>query len=159
MKSAHHGDHAYSLPEVMITVLLVAAMVISLYAGFTSGFAVIQLARENLRATQILMQRMETIRLYRWGDQLLDTTNYLKPTFVELYDPSGKVTNSAGARYTGKVDLSIPPNLPAAYQTNMRAITVTVYWTNYSGTNKILRARQMQTYAAKHGMQNYIFGR
>ena len=66
---------AYSLVEVIVAVLVLALMLISLYGGFSSGFAVVKLARENLRATQIMMQKMETIRLLKWS-QFLDTNNF-----------------------------------------------------------------------------------
>ena len=47
--------------EVLVAVSLVGIMFVSLYSGISSGFAVVQLARENLRATQILQEKMETI--------------------------------------------------------------------------------------------------
>ena len=151
------GTTAFTLAEVLIAVLIVAIMGISLYAGFTAGFSVVKLSRENLRATQIMMQRMETIRLYTWS-QLNNTNSYLKPTFVELYDPLGQTNQTSGAIYVGQVDLSMPGTLPPAYQTNMRAVTVSIYWTNYNGTKEIVRSRQAQTYVARYGMQNYIYG-
>jgi len=40
----------------------------------------------------------------------------------------------------------------------MRAITVTIYWTNYlRSTNAMVRTRQMQTFVARNGMQNYVY--
>ena len=42
----------------------------------------------------------------------------------------------------------------------MRAITVTLYWTNYSkkpNQTQVVRSRQMQTYVARYGMQNYLY--
>ena len=68
-------ETAYTIPEVMVAVLVVAIMMICLYGGFSSSFTMTKIAREDLRATQILMQRMETIRLYTWT-QLLNT-NYV----------------------------------------------------------------------------------
>ena len=44
----------------------------SLYGAFTAGFFVIQSTRENLRATQIMVQKMEAIRLLTWS-QVGDT--------------------------------------------------------------------------------------
>ena len=49
-------------------------------------------------------------------------------------------------------------DLPEAYRTNMRTITVTVYWTNYNGAKAIVHRREMQTRVARNGMQNYIWG-
>src|SRR5437870_2411713 len=58
----------HTLVEVMVSLAVLGFMVISLYAGFSSGFAVVRVARENLRATQILAERMEVIRLIKWDD-------------------------------------------------------------------------------------------
>src|SRR5437016_14301396 len=122
---------AYTLVEVIVSVLVLALMLISLYGGFSSGFAVVKLARENLRATQIMMQKMETVRLLKWS-QLLDTNNFLQPAFKDYYDPSGTNANAFGAIYQGFVSTNAPTGITAAdYSNNMRTITVTIYWTNY----------------------------
>jgi len=144
---------AHSLPEAVIAVLILGTMLVSLYAGFTSGFAVVQLARENLRATQIMLQRMESVRLYTWS-QLQD-----QPTFVEYFDPFGQTNQGRGVVYSGSVILSQPVNLPAAYSSDVRAVTVSLYWTNYNGDTKIVRGRQLQTLVARHGIQNYNLGK
>jgi type II secretory pathway pseudopilin PulG len=143
------GTAAFTIVEVVVAVLLVGMLSLSLYAGFSQGFTTIQTARENLRATQILLKRMETIRLYTWT-QVLDTNNYLFPTFTEYYDEAA----SSGTVFAGTVQATIP-DMATAYQTNMRTITVTVTWTN-SGT--LVRTREMQTRVARYGMQNYIYG-
>jgi Tfp pilus assembly protein PilV len=149
---------AHSLPEAIIAVLIVGTMLVSLYAGFTSGFSVVQLARENLRATQITLQHMESVRLYTWS-QLLDTNTYLKPTFVEYFDPFGETNQGKGVVYSGSVALSQPSDFPAAYSNDVRLVTVSVYWTNYNGETEIVRRRQLQTLVARHGVHNYIPGR
>jgi len=131
----------------------------SLYGAFSAGFCVIQSTRENLRATQILVQKMEAVRLFTWS-QVADTTNYLKATFTEPYDPLGITNNCGGAQYTGYVTASLPAagELPEAYRANMRTITVSLYWTNYNGAKAIVHQREMQTRVARNGMQNYIWG-
>jgi len=139
----------------MVAVGVIGIAGLALYAGFSIGFSIVTMARENLRATQILVQRTETIRLYKWT-QLTNTTDYLKPTFTELYDPLGKTNQTSGAVYVGTVSVTIPNDLPDAYRDNMRTITVTVYWTNHIGGKTIPRSRQMQTYAARFGMQPYV---
>ena len=154
---ARCGALAYTVAEVMIAVFIVAIVGLSLYAGFTAGFGAVRLSRENLRATQVMVRRMETIRLYAWS-QATNTTSYVQPTFYELYDPLGATNNSVGMVYAGQLSESIPTNVPSAYRTNMRALTVTVYWTNQIGNNQVVRSRQMQTFVARYGMQNYIFG-
>lgn len=150
-------ETAYTIPEVMVAVLVVAIMMICLYGGFSSSFTMTKIARENLRATQILMQRMETIRLYTWT-QLLNT-NYVQPKFSEVYDPLS-VPNASGVKYVGTMAVAVPTTLPTGYTANVRQVTVTVFWTNsFSRSNTIVHSRQMQTYCAQNGMQNYILGK
>ena len=148
-------ERAAMLVEMMVAVSLMGIVFVGLYAGLASGFAVTKLTRENLRATQILVQRMETIRLYRWS-QLLSTSPapiYVPEGFIEYYDPAGLSSDSRGVVYTGRITKGIPTNLPAMYQNNMRLITVELTWT----TGNVLRRRELETYVARSGMQNYVF--
>ena len=155
-KNRHPRCAAYTLVEVMIAIFVMAIMTISLYGGFSAGFAIVNLARENLRATQIMVQKTEDLRLYNWT-QITNST-FLKPSFVDWYNPSGTNTKTAGAVYQGNVSVSAVAGIPAAYANNMRAITISLFWTNYihGSTNKIVRSRQMRTYVARYGMQNFV---
>jgi len=54
---------AYSFIELLVAMAVLGVMFVSLYSGFSAGFAIIELARENLRATQILQEKMETTSL------------------------------------------------------------------------------------------------
>ncbi len=149
---------AYSIAEVIVAVFVLGTLTISLFGAFSSGLMLVRLERENLRATQILVQKMETVRLLTWSQ--LSDTNLATRSFIDHYDPTGITTNSGGATYRGLVSTNLPSGVPADYVNNMRAVTVTIYWTNYlngSTTNPIVRSRQMQTYVAHYGMQNYVF--
>jgi type II secretory pathway pseudopilin PulG len=156
---ANFCERAYTLVEVMVAGTILGLVAMSLYGAFSAGFCVIQSTRENLRATQIMVQKMEAVRLFTWS-QVNDSTNYLKPVFTEPYDPLGMTNNCSGAQYTGYVSASIPAagDLPEAYRTNMRTITVSLYWTNFNGKKPVVHAREMQTRVARNGMQNYIWG-
>ena len=147
----------YTLIEVMVAVGLMGLVTVSLYAGFSFGFGVIQSTRDNLRATQILVRRAEAIRLYTWS-QVMNTNNYLVPSFVEYYDPSGGGSNALGTAYHGQIRSEIPGELPEAYRTNTRTITVTLQWTNSIGGRPRLTSKSIQTRVARYGMQNYIYG-
>jgi len=149
---------AYTLAEVMIAVFFISIMMVSLYAGFWSGFAIAKMSRENLRATQILIQKLEAVRIYNWS-QINNQTNYTKTSFVDYYNPAGTNNGTYGVLYKGICSVTVPTNLPAAYNSKMREITLTVYWTNYlrASTNVIVRSREMKTYFARYGMQDYIY--
>lgn len=144
---------AFTLAEVLVAVLVLAIIATAFYAALSSGFAVVQSSREDLRATQILMQRLEAVRLCRW-DQLTNST------FQEQYDPFNTTNGSAGTVYTGKVSLSAPTNVPSAceYFPNVRLVTVSVAWTNNPASKPLAHSREMQTLVARYGLQNYIYG-
>jgi hypothetical protein len=150
---------ASTLIEVLVAGVLLIVVAASLYGTFSSGFYLIQSTRENLRATQILVQKTEAIRLFTWS-QINDTNQYLKPSFIESYDPLSATNGTAGVQYVGFVSARVPASgdLPEAYRTNMRTITVSLYWTNYNGASRIEHKRVMQTRVGRNGMQNYIWG-
>ena len=86
----------FSLVEAMVGIGLVGIVFVSLYAGISSGITIIQSARENLRATQIIVERMETVRLCSW-EQITSGTN-LPISFIEYYYPKG-LGNKQGIPY------------------------------------------------------------
>lgn len=140
---------AYTLAEVMVAVGIGVALFVTLYLGFAASFAVIQNARENLRATQILMQRMETLRLYTW-DQLNDA-NYVRPVFTEHFAP-------LGVTYHGRVEVRTPTQLGTpSYLNHLRTVQVSITWTN-AGRSPTVCTREMTTQVARFGLQNYVFG-
>lgn len=142
-------NKAFSLIEAMVGMAIIGIVFVSLYAGISTGVAIIQLARENLRATQIIVERMETIRLCSW-EQITSGTN-LPASFIEYYYPKG-IVNKQGITYYGTLTIT-NANTGTSYNDNLRLIIINLYWTN--GT--VPRMRQMQTLVAKDGMQNYIF--
>ena len=149
---------AFSLPEVVVAAAVLGMLSVSLLATFSTGLSIVRAGRENMRATQILLQKMETLRLFTWSQGTNATI--AAPNFTDWYDPTGTNTQSGGVTYQGFFSNSAAPSsIPAAYRDNMRAATVTLYWTNYpSGTNgPVVHSRQFQTYVARYGMQNYVF--
>lgn len=139
---------AYSLIEVMVGVAIISIGFASLYLGISQGFAVIQLARENLRATQILQEKMETIRLFTWT-QLTNapaSTNFTT-TFYPLA-PAG----SQGIVYTGTRTITNAP-VSESYAGDLRMVIVQLNWLS----GNIPRQREMRTFVSQYGLHNYIF--
>jgi hypothetical protein len=154
-KPGVHAALAYSLIDVMMGVALLGTMMVSLYGGIASGFALTQLARENLRGTQIMLERMEGIRLYNWNQ--ITVSNMVPTNFTSYYYPLAASNNSQGITYWGtlNIDRVASTNLSPAvgYSDSMRAIRVMLVWTN-GGYQRI---RTMSTLVAKNGIQNYVF--
>lgn len=139
---------AFSLMEAMVGMGLLGTVVGALLSGFTTGFFHMQMARENLRATQIMLEKMETLRLYSW--QQINSNGFIKPTFTEYYDP--KATNSQGAAYTGTLTIS-PAAVGSSYSNDMKLVTVSINWK----TGNIKRTRAFNSYVSKYGLQDYVY--
>src|SRR5688572_18409438 len=116
---------AYSFIELLVAMAVLGVMFVSLYSGFSAGFAIIELARENLRATQILQEKMETIRLYTW-DQI-NTGGFIPTNFTEKFYAVGTNTNSAGLTYTGIVTIASAP-ISTSYSNELKQVTIQVTW-------------------------------
>jgi type II secretory pathway pseudopilin PulG len=153
-KRGRLGQVAYTLVEMAVGTALLGIAFVSLYGGMSSGFAVTQVSRENLRATQILLERMEGIRLYNWNQ--LVYSNWIPSTFTNWYYPLTNPGESQGIMYTGEMTITRNPTLnPAAtgYSDSLCAVTTTVNWTSAN----VPRSRSLTTYVARNGIQNYVF--
>jgi len=136
----------------MMGVGVMGVMLVSLYAGFAFGFTQIRLSRENLRATQVLQERMEVVRLLNW-DQVVNLPGYIPTTFkAPFYADSTTNTPSDGFTYTGTVLVTNAP-ITETYASDLRMIRIQVTWPS----GKVTRSRQMTTFVSQYGMQKYIY--
>lgn len=132
-----------------MSVLVCGVVFVSLYSGISSGFGLVQLARENLRGTQILEEKMETIRLYRW-DQINDT-GFMPTNFIDVFYPSAAQA-TAGLSYTGTVTIVEAP-IAESYKDSLKLVTVQLQWKS----GNVLRKRQMSTFVSQYGLQPYVY--
>jgi len=56
---------------------MIGTVVAAILSGIMTGTFTMRMARENLRATQIMLEKVETIRLYSWNQV---TSNGFIPT-------------------------------------------------------------------------------
>jgi hypothetical protein len=133
-----------------VAVLVCGIVFVSLYSGLSSGFSFVQLARENLRATQIMEEKMETIRLYRW-DQI-NQAGFIPTNFVQGFYPMA-TQSTAGLNYTGTVTIAAAP-ISEYYSNSLVQVTVDLNWKS----GNVLRKREMTTFASQYGLQNYVYG-
>src|SRR5882724_2095783 len=140
---------AFTIAEVVMCLLILNVGAAGLMGCFKYAFFVTRLFRENQRATQVMLERAEAIRLCSW-DQVR-ANGFIPPTFTDYFDPTA-ANGSSGVVYSGTVAIvSFPYN--TSYKDNMRQLTLTVQWTSDS----IKRARTNVTYIAKDGIQNYVY--
>src|SRR5437870_1691715 len=93
IRNAAKRLEAFTLVEVIVCTAIVSILFVSLYGGIASGFSLVTLARENLRANQVILEKMETIRLYNW-DQV-NSNGFLPSSFTAPFYPS-VITNLVG---------------------------------------------------------------
>ena len=134
----------------MVAMAVLGIVVIALYAGINSGFYSVRLSRENLRATQIMLEKMEGVRVCTW--EQVNSNGFISPTFTALYCPE---TTSGGPVYNGQIQISNIPGvqLNAAYHHDMRQVTINIKWN--SGNQD--HTRYVTTYFSRYGIQSCLF--
>jgi uncharacterized protein (TIGR02598 family) len=143
---------AFTLVEVMMAVAVMGIMLVTLYGGFAFAFTEMKLARENVRATQILQEKMEVVRLYTW-DQAVNTPGYMPTNFTEAYYPTNPTNSATGSfTYKGTVVVTAAP-LTETYAGKLRMIQVRVTW----GSGPKTHTRQMTTFISQYGLQKYVY--
>src|SRR5438132_1156937 len=142
---------AFTFVEALVAMGITGLLVLALYSGMTSATFSIRLARENLRATEIMVGKMEGLRLFTW-DQINDPT-YVPTNFTAPYYDDGTTNNAnSGIIYTGSLTIGSPPTVNCNYSNDLRVVTITLNWTSGS----LERTRTLDTYVGRYGIQNYI---
>lgn len=125
---------------------VVGILIIALYAAIASSVSLVRVCQENQRVTQILSEKLDTVRLYNWTQ--LHSNGFVQTNFVVGIDP---LIADSTPYYTGNVSVALAP-VAERYKSNLLQVTVTVAW--LSGSRP--QTRTMSTYVAKYGLQPYI---
>jgi prepilin-type N-terminal cleavage/methylation domain-containing protein len=142
----------FTLAEVMVAVGVLGVSFISLYAGIAHGFAVTRASREDLRATQVMLEVVEGIRLFNWNQA--NAAGMIPTNFTRYYQPPVGDQAASGVLYRGTISVSSPTLSPQpTYTSNLRQINVEVRW-NSGGAERV---RRMSTLFSMNGLQNYVF--
>jgi len=136
-----HSARAFTLVETMVATLVLTSAVVGLYAAFSFGFQTIKLSQENLQADQILVQKLETLRVYDWSKI---TSGYI-PT-----DLTASLSTNGGVNYDVAMEVAPAPVIES-YRDTLRQVTVSLSWESGGA----LRNRSMTTFVSKDGLQTY----
>src|SRR5438270_649132 len=96
---------AFSLIELCVAMSIILVTFVTIFASLTMGLSITQTSRENLRATQIMLDKMEGVRLYSWA-QVTNSTFLVAPFtnwFFETNNIGLSVAAGNGVQYTGLV--------------------------------------------------------
>src|SRR6059036_3082569 len=147
------GSLAFTLTEALVAMAVAGVMFVALYSGMATTTFSVRLARENLRATQIMVEKMEVIRLLTWNQ--ITTANIIPPQFTApYYSATGASNDVGGLTYYGKVWILSPTSTQlggVGYNNDLRAVAVQLVWTNRGLPHK----RQLISYVSRYGIQNY----
>lgn len=138
---------AFTLAEALFGVAIMGIVFVALYTGMARGFEVISSSQENRRATQIILEKFEVIRMYTW--EQINTPGFVAPTFTAQFAPNEV---SPGITYDGRVTIG-NATVPEVYSPDMRTVRIDLTWKS----GKVTRTRTFTTVVAKYGIQRYIF--
>lgn len=141
-----HAAGAFTLMEVVVAMAVIGLVVGAFYTALTHGFNFLRMEFEDRRATQVLLQKTETIRLCTW-DQV-NSNGFIPTTFTVAYHP---ITTNSGVIYTGTIVIASAP-LGTAYTNDLKEVTVRLNWT----TGQVPRQRELKTLIARYGLQTYV---
>lgn len=126
--------------EAVIGMGLCGVVVLAMYGALTSAFNMVRMSQENLRATQVLIEKIEICRLYTW-DQVTDPTFFPK-----------SFTAGDNDEFKGKMSIMKGPK-NVTYEDDMKTVSIEISWN--SGSKK--RNREFVTYLTRNGLQSYLY--
>jgi prepilin-type N-terminal cleavage/methylation domain-containing protein len=147
----HASQQGGTLIETLIATVILGILGAGIIGSINYGMFMLRLARENARATQVLVEKSEALRMYNWY-QLVYSNNFVPTNFTAAYDPQAP-TNSQGVTYNGTITIGTVP-FSASYSASIRQVTIAIQWATMGRVN---HSRSLTTYVAKDGMQNYVY--
>jgi len=134
----------------MMAVATGSVMFVTVYLAIAQGVVVVKSCRENLRATQILEEKAETIRLISWN-QITNVPSIVPTSFTNYYDPTAS-SGRQGVVYQGVMSITGAP-VSETYAGTMRQFLITVKWTSAG----VQHQKEFRTFVSQYGLQNYVY--
>ncbi|SRR6266566_743894 len=150
IRCGKQNQEGTTLVDVIMAVGIIAIMCLGLVGSLSYGFYTMGTTRENQRATQIMLETVETIRLYNWSQ--VNSNGFIPSTFSGVYDPQAPV-GQQGITYYGTITTGNANVGGPAVNTNLMLMNVTMNWTNRG----IAHVRRASTFIARDGIQNYVY--
>src|SRR5579872_4045823 len=141
-----------TLMEVVMATGIIAITGAGVISSINYGLCIMRIARENQRATQVMLEKLEAIRLYNWTQ--VTNSGFIPSNFTASYDPTS--SSAQGTTYYGTMSVTVPAFIGTTpnYSGNLRQFNVSLAWTNANG---LTHARSLSTYVAQNGVQNYVY--
>jgi hypothetical protein len=154
LSRGQRGKRGLFLLEATIGMALLGLLFMALYTGLYTTTYAVKLSRENLRATQVMAERLDTIRLYGWKKVVEDPTYIPKQFSAPVYsdDPTTALNDATTRVYSGEIIIE-PAPMTETYAADLRTITVKLTWQ----TGNMTRTRSMSTLVSKFGVYKYVY--
>jgi type II secretory pathway pseudopilin PulG len=156
-KTPSSCQSAFTLVEVMMGTAVMVVVFVTIFGVMTEGLFVTQTSRENLRATQIMVDKMEGIRLF--SPTQLTNNAFLLQSFTNWFCETNNIgmpnVQGYGVMYTGTIAIS-NVLFSTSYTSNMQQVTINISWVS-TGQGNIAHSRSMSTFYANQGLYNYVW--
>jgi hypothetical protein len=130
----------------MVGCVILGITVAALCGAFSFGFRTIKLSQEDVRADQILMQKLESIRVYDWSKM---NNTYILPNFTNSFSTTNSVH---GVTYNGVLTIApFGPSTGESYTNTLRQVTASISWVS----DGLSHTRTMTTLVSQNGIQTY----
>ena len=146
------SQHAFTLAEVMIASVVLLIAIVGLFEAVTIGAGMLNVARKQSIALQIIRTEIEAVHLTVWpadgppdgtvANVPVDTSGY--PELMNLKNIGNGFLLSRTVATIRPLPLPIPPGAPW-----IKKVTFTVTWTESTGRSN---SRTGYTYCAKYGL-------
>ncbi len=135
-----HSRAGLSLIEILIAILVIGIVIGSTLVAMRSGFSMIQLARDNTMASQIMQSEMENLRLMNW-------TQLGELPEEESFEVDTQLDANIAARYerTRRV---------TEVRDGMREVELVVEWDTVGGSR---HTRTYRTLFSQEGLNDYYY--
>jgi hypothetical protein len=181
-RSCRRGEQAFSILETVFGVCLLLVTGLALYGSVMSGMNYLKFSRENQRATQVIMEKLEYVRLLTWeqvaegdydpdeedlempddpehtaGTIETETPFVLPKNWKSYYNPGNAYghtneNNPHNLVYNGSLEVSDVPAMTETYSNWVKRVSVEITWTS----GGLTRTQRLDTLFSKYGMQNNI---
>src|SRR5206468_3107865 len=134
----------FTLIETVVSIGIFGIMASSFFPGVSQNLSVVAATREDQRATQIMAEKMDTIRLYTW--EQINTPGFIPTNFTVAFDPAistataqngsgGGSVGTPAVSFNGTVSIS-QPAVTESYQSSLRQVTIDLTWQSGKATRQ-----------------------
>lgn len=145
MNRQRQSKGGFTLLETVVGMTLMAAVFGSAYASYFLGLNIIEDAREELRATQIIQSELERLRTITWVELTALAT-------VSSFEPQGEFVKMYSGMYATK--RKVEDVVVVGANAGLKQVTLYVSWTSRRGKE---RTQVFSTLFAENGLSDYYY--